>query len=118
MQDLSIHDVIKIIPLEEAEKEKLLNEFDLYEDSLKFEVEKVIWKAFIEMKNVMIDAKYEQFLAEIELGERKLTTGLMDDVRKAVWADMQDIRGGKWKENSEIQNIRQKLQRYVATVKQ
>jgi len=107
-------DIIKIIPLEPAYKEQLLAEYDTYDDSKKYEISAVCWATFTELTDKLADMKYKEFMEEVVLGKRKLTTNMMGDAYSAVHKEYEDVMTGKKQEVQQIDEIRNKLQTWLS----
>jgi len=117
MKDLTIFDVIKIIPLDKKYREGLLCDFEIYDEDLKLNIREICWKAFFEYKEALEDAKLELFLSEVSQEKRKLTGDMMTEVKKAVWQDMEDILNGKREEMERIRDLQSKIQSAIGQQK-
>jgi Tfp pilus assembly PilM family ATPase len=110
MKDYTIHDIIKLVPMKEETRQKLLSEFDTYDKGTQLELKNTIWSAFHKMTDVLAQQKYEEFLQESEKGERKLTPTLMQEARMAVHQDYEDKLAGKKPEKEQMEEVRESLQ--------
>lgn len=109
MKDLTIKDIIKIIPLEKDYREKLLLEFDSFDESLQLEIKEICWKAFFDYKAELEEIKFQEFLMDIGEEKRHLSTDFMTQAHLAVWQDLMDILNGKREENKQIKEIQEKI---------
>lgn len=110
MRNLTPHELIKIIPLEKETRAELLRDYDSYNEDKRVDILMICWKAFGQLKDKMQEIKYQQFLLEVEKGERKLTQDFMYEVNDAVWEDIEEILQGKREEKEELDDIRKQLQ--------
>ena len=117
MKSFTITDLFKIIPFEEAERNEFIAEYDTYEDALKFEIQRICWKAYREIVDQETELKYQKILLEVENGLRPLNADLMYEARLEVQQDMEDIVSGKKAELKQMDDIRSKLQELIAASK-
>lgn len=114
MRNLTTKDIIQIIPLEDERKKQLLLDYDSYDDARKYDIQEIVWNAFNEMKEHLTKIKYEEFLAEVEIGIRPLTANIMDQTIEAVWNNIDNmLKGDKLETMQEMDNIRSKLQSLI-----
>jgi hypothetical protein len=109
MKNLTIQDVIKILPLEISVRDDLLKNLDGYPEAQQFDIREICWKAFFDYKAGLEEIKFQEFMMEIEEGKRQLSADLMTQARLAVFQDFTDILNGKREENKQIKEIQEKI---------
>lgn len=114
MRKLTIKEVIKAIPLQEDMKRKLLSEYDTYDEATKFEVIHTCWNAFDAMRNILTDAKSQEFEAEVAAGRRKFGPDFTDEIEEAVWKEIDEYITGKKHEAEAIEQVRSQLQSLIS----
>ena len=110
MKQYIIHDIIKLVPLSEETREKLLREFESYDKGLQLDLKNDLWSAFHKMTDEYAKTKYNEFMREAEEGKRKLTPMLMQEARMAVHRDYEDKLAGKKPEKEQIEEVRNTIQ--------
>lgn len=115
MKKLTVLDIANILQLDNTVKEDLRNNFDSFDDDLKYNIQQVLWKGLDELKDRLAKLKYEQFMLEVDDGKRQLMSNMYDEAVKAVWQDFDDILTGKNKDAAVIESIRVQLQPLVGT---
>ncbi|MDO8611057.1 MAG: hypothetical protein Q7R95_11075 [bacterium] len=102
-------EIIKLIPLNEEIRAKLLKEYDTYSEGKKFDVSSVIWSIFVEWTEILVDNKFKQLLDEAQMGKRELTTDLDLKAKDAVNKDYEDMLNGTTQDTAQIEKLREKL---------
>jgi hypothetical protein len=115
MKNLKTLDVIKIVPLEEVMRQQLLAEYDSYDDARKYDIQEIVWAAFHEMREQLIDLKYQEYLEDVEKGIKPLANDLYDQAVAAVWKNFDEILAGNRQDATEIDSIRTKLQALIGS---
>ena len=109
MKKYNIHDIAKILQIDEAVRIDLKNNFESYNEEAKYNIIEDLWDGLYELHEKLTQVKYQLLLAEVGEGKRKLTSDLQIEAKRAVWKDIDDMLTGKAQELSEIDQIRNKL---------
>ena len=111
MKKLTIFDLATILQLSEEVKEDLKNNFDSWDDGLKYEIQKTLWDGVHELKDRLAKLKYEELLLEVDYEKRPLRADLYSEAVKLVWKDFDKIISGNNKilEKIEPANIKLNL---------
>ncbi len=112
MRQLTTKEVIKALPIEKETKSKLIDQFDSMEEGKKGDVTFICWKAFHQMRKILNDAKYDEFMLQVGEGNRTLTPTFMQEVEDAAWQEIEDMISGKKEENDKLAHIRKQLQTF------
>lgn len=86
---MTTKDIIKILPLEDASKNELLNEFDSLDSDQKFYIEQAIWDVYYEFFDLKMQANLEIALADAKEGQEKLDKEFYNRVREQTEKEMQ-----------------------------
>lgn len=103
-------EILKLIPLDNTLREQILKEYDSYGDGKKYDMGTIIWDAFTQLTNALIDLKFKKYMFEVENKQRKLTTDLYIKAKEAVYQDYDDILSGKKQDREQMEAIQKKLQ--------
>jgi len=113
MREFTTEEVIKIIPLDQAKKDEILNAWPSYEEERKYTVGRECWKIFHTYRNELTGFIHTEYTREVELGKRKMTPTFLDEVEKEVESVFNELLAGKQSERKEISEIRSKLQNLI-----
>lgn len=105
MRKFTISDLATVLQIDPGLKEDLVKRFDSFDSDTQYRTQEILWDGLHELKEKLTELKYEQFLAEVDEGKRKLMSDLYDQAEEAVWQDFEDILSGKKKEKEQIENI-------------
>lgn len=94
--------------MDDAQRAKMISEFDGYSDARKFELGQICWEAFYNLQEIMEELEIKKMLVEVEAGQRELKT-IKVDAKKRVMKELQDILSGAKADNQQIEDIRGKL---------
>jgi hypothetical protein len=110
MRKFTTKEIIKIIPMNEDLRKEIQSQFDSYEPERQYIVGRSCWKVFHAFRQEVELFIYNQLMLEVESGKRKMTDTFMDEVDTEVEKELVEIMNGKQSENSEMSDIRNKLQ--------
>lgn len=109
---ITISDVIKILPLPEKTKEKLLLISFGTDKAISYETQKILWDQYEEYKTNLTNLKYQRLMKEVEEGKRKISPHIYQDAEDEVLQDFENILTGKKKEQEQIEEIQAKLKSF------
>lgn len=101
--------IIKMLPLEPAFREKLLERYNTMGPDEKVRVRRIIWDAYDEMVTSRIDAKVQLELSAVLADKAKLDGHTYERAKEAVTKELTDESIQKSQE-SDLSSIRNKLQ--------
>ncbi len=113
MRDLTIHEVIKSLPLDEETKVDLLTNYESYPENKKFTVTQICWDAFGEMEDVLQSYWTERIMQESAEGKHGNISDLATEVQKKVWQDIDDRITGKNIDNAKLDQVRSQLEKLM-----
>ncbi|OGK38583.1 hypothetical protein A3F03_00510 [Candidatus Roizmanbacteria bacterium RIFCSPHIGHO2_12_FULL_41_11] len=117
MRELTNIEVIKAIPFDPVFKQKLLSNYQKYNEGQQYEIARLCWKAFHQMRRLLTDWKNEEFLREVAEGKKTITPTFNQEVAEAVWQDIENMISGKMQEQQKIEAIRLHLQDIISSQK-
>lgn len=109
MKKYSVLDLATLLQLSEEIKNDLKNNFDSWDDSLKYEIQKTLWDGIHELKNKLVKLKYEELLLEVDDEKRSLNADLYSEAVKLVWSNFDQIVSGNNKILEKIDSVNIKL---------
>ena len=115
MKKLTIMDLATILQIDEDLKEELRQNWDKYDEALKYDLLDIFWRSLHELKERLAMLKYEKYMAEVEQGKRKIMSSMHSEAIKEVWQDFDDILSGKTKDEEILKKIRDQLQPLVSS---
>lgn len=107
--DITIQEVIKILPMEQAKRESLLEEFKNGSNADNYDVSLVLWRAFHDLYEQLTELKFQQLQYETASGKKPMSSNLYNDAKRLVWEDFQNILSGKKAEIDQMEEIRAKI---------
>jgi len=113
MRQLNSKDLIRILPFEKEFRNKLLSEYDSYEEGKKFEVTKVLWESFDELYEAIKKAKSDTLTKEVADGTRHLTSDISEIIDQEVWDDIEARLQKDPEADESLLKIRDKLQHLI-----
>src|SRR3989338_4710654 len=114
MRDLRIKEVIKAIQLEDTFKQKLLAEYEGYDEGRKFAVTKVCWDAFSNLEDALRAYWREKIISEIASGTRRVSSeDIENELEKEVVKEIEDRITGQKEDKAKLEDIRAQLEKYI-----
>ncbi|CAN5138372.1 hypothetical protein BH09PAT2_BH09PAT2_08140 [soil metagenome] len=113
MRKLTIQEIIKIIPLDNNLKFRLLAEYDSYDDAAKSEIIHTCYGAFFELEKAIKDTLYEEYLEEVARGDREINDRFHDDMDRVVWQEIEARLNGKQEAQDELHEVRKQLEKII-----
>lgn len=77
--------LLHIIPLDESLRTDLLQSYEAMSPARKYEISVVVYDGFDAYLNTLANSEYQKLLIEVETGDRKLTTDLMEVARQRAY---------------------------------
>lgn len=96
--------------MKEDLRKEIQSQFDSYEPERQYMVGRACWKVFHTFKKEVENVIYNEFMQQVEAGNRKLDENIMNDVDAELEKELVEIMNGKQIEHNEMSEIRNKLQ--------
>ena len=113
MRPLTPQELIRAVPLDDVYREKLLNEYDRYDDGRKYEILNILWDAFDDMKLFLRTIIRDQLMKQMSEGKLGVGTNIQEEVEKKLWEQIEDFISGKSKENEKLEQVRSQLEKLM-----
>ena len=113
MRELSIQEIFKVIPLSSTTREKLLAEYESYNENKKFAVSKICCDAFDRLFNELKLIKEQELTADVIQGKKQMNPSFENDVATAAWQTIEGMLSGKYEETNKLQAVRIELERLI-----
>jgi|SRR3989344_2507412 len=113
MRPLTPQELIRAVPLDDVYREKLLNEYDRYDDGRKYEILNILWDAFDDMKLFLRTIIRDQLMKQMSEGKLGVGTNIEEEVEKKLWEQIEDFISGKSKENEKLEQVRSQLEKLM-----
>jgi len=110
MRELKIQDIIKILPLEEGEREALNKKYQEGDKDVQFSLQQSLWGIFNDYKQSLTELKLNELLAEVKEGKHELSKHMNQEASQKVWEGFDEVLSGKAADRQQIQAVREKLQ--------
>lgn len=115
MRKLSTKEVIRALPIEQENKDKLISQFDSFDEDTKLEISEICWKAFHEMKHHIENYWRDRITFEIANKQRTTEVDLEKQLFEEVWKEIEQRISGKIEDDSKLASIRENLENLINT---
>ncbi len=112
MRQLTIKEIIAVIPLKQELRAQLLAQYDTCDEAEQFEIQHVCWQAFGRYKKALESYYYHIKLREVQAGSLHLEE-MAKAIDDAVWQDIEDTLSGKKKDAQQIEHIHKQIEDMV-----
>lgn len=99
----------KILGFEENYIQRLEKEYQLGNEDVRYEIMDILWRYFFTLYDKLTWEKYNQFLSEIALGKRKLSSDLYQQAQDEIKEYFKKVLTGEIEDEQKIAQLRKKI---------
>ena len=108
-----IYQLGKILGFDDYYLQDLEEQYQKANERGKYEIMDVLWKNFFDLYERLTASKYGQFLKEVALGRRKLTSNMYQQAQEEVKTYFQKILTGELEDEEKLNQIREKISQLI-----
>lgn len=99
----------QIIGLDEEYLKELNEQYQKANKDKRYQIMEILWDGFFKLLKRLTAIKYQQYLAEVALGKRKLENDLYQQAQQEIKEYFLKILSGEAKDEKEIESLRKKI---------